>query len=118
MKEIECYEQTLKISREIGDRHSEGANLISLGLAYSNLSKQKIAIEYYEQALKISREVEYKRGEGAALVNLGLAYSALNETKKAIEFLKESLAIGKLTGDPEIISLCEQELKEIEKYNE
>lgn len=117
-KAIEYYEQALKISREIEYKYGEGATLVSLGLAYYSLNEPKIAIEYYEQALKISREIKYKRGEGAALGNLGSAYSDLGETKKAIEFLKESFAIGKLIEDSEMISLCKQKLKELERPNE
>lgn len=51
-------------------------------------------------------------------MNLGSAYIQLGDAKKAIEFLKESLAIGKSIENPKIINLCEQELKELEGFNE
>lgn len=60
-KEIDYYEQSLKISREIGDISTEGVCLGNLGLAYRNLGEPKKAIEYYDQALKIAKEIENPR---------------------------------------------------------
>ncbi|MDW5550956.1 tetratricopeptide repeat protein [Methanosarcina sp.] len=98
-KAIEYYEQALKISREIGDRRGEGADLGNLGLAYSDLGEPRKAIEYYEQALKISREIGDRRGEGADLGNLGSAYSHLGEPRKAIEYYEQALKISREIGD-------------------
>ena len=63
-KAIEYYEQALTISREIGDRRGEGADLGNLGLAYADLGETRKAIEYYEQALAIAREIGDKQNEG------------------------------------------------------
>ncbi len=96
---IEYYDQALKISREIGDRRGEGADLGNLGLAYSDLGEPRKAIEYSEQALKISREIGDRRGEGADLGSLGNAYSDLGEPRKAIEHYEQTLKILREIGD-------------------
>ncbi|NEQ46966.1 MAG: tetratricopeptide repeat protein [Leptolyngbya sp. SIOISBB] len=40
------YERSLTISREIGDRRSEGIALRNLGLAYDNLGQYQQAIDF------------------------------------------------------------------------
>jgi tetratricopeptide (TPR) repeat protein len=87
------------IAHELGDRRSEGAALVSLGNAYSNLGDVSRAIELFEQQLMIARELGDRRSEGAALGNLGTAYAALNSMNEAKDFLGRSLAIARQFGD-------------------
>jgi tetratricopeptide (TPR) repeat protein len=98
-KAIKYHEQSLAISREIGDRCGEGNALRNLGLAYAALGDAKKAIEYHEQALAISRENGDRRGEENALGNLGNAYAALGNAKKAIEYYEQSLVIAREIED-------------------
>lgn len=96
---ITYLQESLKISRQIGDRRGEGEALKSLGSAYSYLGEPKKAIEYCEQALKISRKIGDRRGEGIDLGNLGNAYSDLGELRKAIEYYEQALLISREVGD-------------------
>jgi tetratricopeptide (TPR) repeat protein len=97
-KAIEYHEQALIISREIGDRRGEGADLGNLGLAYSDLGQVEKAIEYYGQALVIAREIGDRLREGIWLGNLGIAYSDLGQVEKAIEYYKQALEIAQEIG--------------------
>jgi tetratricopeptide (TPR) repeat protein len=90
---IEYCKQALAISREIGDRRSEGNHLGNLGVAYRDLGQVERAIEHYQQALAISREIGDRRGEGNHLGNLGLAYHALGQVERAIEYAEAALRI-------------------------
>ena len=90
---IEYYEQSLKISREIGDRSGESTALRILGLAYAELGETLKAIKYYEQALKISREIGDRMGEGNALWNMSLALNEIGNRTQAIERAKSALTI-------------------------
>jgi tetratricopeptide (TPR) repeat protein len=96
---IECHEQALAISREIGDRRGAGANLGNLGNAYAALGETRRAIECHEQALAVARESGDRRNEGIHLGNLGNAYLVLGEARRAIEYLEEALAISREIGD-------------------
>ncbi|HII02044.1 TPA: tetratricopeptide repeat protein [Methanosarcinaceae archaeon] len=60
-KAIEYYEQALKISKEIGDRRGEGADLGNLGNAYSHLGEPRKAIEFLKQSLAIGKAIEDPR---------------------------------------------------------
>ncbi len=96
---IKCYEQALRINREIGDRRGEGAALGNLGVAYKNLGQPHRAIEYHEQALDIDREIGDRHGEGKDLTNLGIAYKNLGQPYRAIEYHEQALDIDREIGD-------------------
>jgi len=96
---IEFYEQHLKVAREIGDRHGEGAALGNLGNVYAALSEPRRAIELYEQVLVIDREIGDRRGESSTLVNTGNAYYSLGEPRRAIEYHEQALPIFREIGN-------------------
>jgi tetratricopeptide (TPR) repeat protein len=96
---IGWLERAVTAAREIGDRHSEGNALGSLGLAYADLGETRRAIELYDQRLVIAREIGDRRGEGSALGDLGNAYAALGEPRRAIEYHEQHLAIAREIGD-------------------
>ncbi len=98
-KAIDYYEQSLAISREIGDRSGEGGSLNNLGLTYRSLGEYRKAIEYHEQSLNISREMGNRLSEGNGLINLGNSYFSLGEYRKAIEYHEQSLVIAREIGD-------------------
>ncbi|MBI3092471.1 MAG: tetratricopeptide repeat protein [Candidatus Tectomicrobia bacterium] len=96
---IDCHEQALAISREIGDRRGEGNQLGNLGLCYQDLGEVGRAIDNYEQALAISREIGDRRVEGNALGNLGNCYQDLGEVGRAIDYHKQALASSREIRD-------------------
>ena len=98
-KAINYLQQSLEISRELGDRHGEGKSLNSLGNAYHSLGEYQRAIDYYQQSLAISRELGDRNGEAKSLNNLGSAYRYLGEYQRAIEYYQQSLAISQEIGD-------------------
>ncbi len=56
-KAIECFEQSLLLSREIEDRKSEATILNNLGSTYEKVGDLVRAVELYEDALLINREI-------------------------------------------------------------
>ncbi len=57
-KAIEYHEQSLNISREIGDRLGEGASLDSLGNAYDSLGEKEKACGLWKEAVAIFEAIE------------------------------------------------------------
>ena len=74
---LSWIQRSLEISREIGDRRCEVADLGILGLAWAALGEVRKAIEYHGQALEISREIGDRRSEGTNLGNRGNAWAFL-----------------------------------------
>ena len=55
-KAIECYEKSMGIAKEAGNRAAEGKTCLNLGLLYGTQGDVPKAIECFENCLKIARE--------------------------------------------------------------
>jgi tetratricopeptide (TPR) repeat protein len=119
-KTIEAYENSLRISRTIGDRQGEGNALGNLGLVYKDLGNYSWAIDFHQQALIISREIGDRQGEGCDLGGLGNAYYRLGNYAQSIDFNQKYLAIAREVGDRRdegiaLVNIGESQLK-LEQY--
>ena len=54
---LQCFETSLKIAREIGDRVGEGKVLGNLGTVYAGVGKEQRAAEFYSEASKVIKEI-------------------------------------------------------------
>ncbi|MFM5997759.1 MAG: tetratricopeptide repeat protein [Dolichospermum sp.] len=81
---IDFHQQSLKITREIGDVGGESASLNNLGNAYNSLGQYQTAIDFYQQSLKITREIGDVRGEANAWFNLGLVLEKVDREADAV----------------------------------
>ncbi|MDQ1262626.1 MAG: Photosystem assembly protein Ycf3 [Euryarchaeota archaeon] len=97
---IYYFDQALKISRQIGDRQGEGANLAALGRAYANLGEIRKAIEYFDQAQAIFCKIGDRRGEGNTLWIISLVFDKLGKRDKATECARAALKILEQIEDP------------------
>lgn len=57
-KAIECYERSLIIRKEVGDRRGEAIDLNNLGHLHKEQSNNSQARQYLEQALEIFQEIQ------------------------------------------------------------
>ncbi|MBD2297572.1 tetratricopeptide repeat protein [Nostoc sp. FACHB-190] len=96
---IEFHQQSLEISREIGNRNSEGLSLMNLGNAYNSQGQYQEAMDFYQQSLDIARQIGNRKAESNSLNNLGAAYNSLGQYQGAAKFFKQSLAIFQEIGD-------------------
>jgi tetratricopeptide (TPR) repeat protein len=109
---IEFHQQSLEISRKIGDRNGERSSLGNLGNAYYSLGQYQQAINFYQQSLEILREIGDRHNEAISLCNLGLAYSSLGQYQQAINFYQQSLEILREIGDRNGKAACLNNLGE------
>ena len=98
-KAIEFHQQSLSITKKIGDKESQGRSFGSLGSVYRCLGNYEKAIEFHQQSLNIAKEIGDKGSEGKAYGNLGVVYSCQCDHTKAIEFHQQSLSLAKEVGD-------------------
>ncbi len=97
-KAIEYYEKALVISREIGNRRGEGADLGNLWLAFSELGEMGKAIECYDQALEINPE------DPNVWYNKACTNSLMNKKSEALTYLKRAVEL-----DPEYKELAKSD---------
>ncbi|MDZ7397084.1 MAG: tetratricopeptide repeat protein [candidate division KSB1 bacterium] len=96
---LSYLEESLKISREIGDRQGEGTTLGNIGNIYLARGDYATALDYLQQSLKIRREIGDRQGEGATLGNIGNIYRARGDYATALYYLQQSLKILRAIGD-------------------
>ena len=106
---IGCYEKSLAIFRETGDRYGEGRTLRNLGDAYRELRRFEEAIGCYEESLAIYRESGERHGEGTTLSNLGNAYWDLGQPDRAAGYWRDAAAAMRNAGDHEEAARLEQQ---------
>jgi tetratricopeptide (TPR) repeat protein len=92
-KAMDYLDQSLDISKHLGDRRREGIALSQLGTSYRSLGDSSTAIDYYQQSFTIAKEIGDRVNEGVRLGELGITYSFLEKRNQAIESLQKSLWI-------------------------
>lgn len=92
---LACYEEALRLARQVGDRWGEGASLGNIGTCQNTLGQTERAIEYFQQSLAISREVGDRRAEATSLANLGDSYLVLGQPAEAVKHYEEALALNR-----------------------
>jgi tetratricopeptide (TPR) repeat protein len=96
---LDNYQQSLTISREIGDRSSEGIALHGLGCVYFSRGDYSNGIDYYDQSLVISREIGDRPTEFRTLDSLGNIYYLLGNYAPGIEIHQQQLAMAQEISD-------------------
>lgn len=95
----EYYEQSYKIARQIGDRTSESAGLISLGFAAGIQGDFVAARSYHEQALLIAREIGNRYLEVNTLTNLSALFCIENEGQFALQHAQQAAELAQKTSE-------------------
>ncbi len=93
-KAIEQYQESLKISEEIGDRKGGGTTLNNIGGVYYALGMYQKAIEQYQESLKIREEIGDRGGLQVVSANIGWSYRSLGEFELAFEYFKRSIDLA------------------------
>lgn len=90
-KARDCYEQSLRIFREIGEQLAVAKVLGNLANVYYQQSDWGKASDYYKQSLNVFGELKDNYGEGQTLANLGILAAQQNNEEKAMALWQEAL---------------------------
>jgi predicted ATPase len=96
---VAMFEESLALSRQLGDRHSMALALNNLGGVADLQGDFTRAAGLYEESLALRRAVGDRWGIAAALNNLGSLSRKVGEFSRATELLGESLALLRELGD-------------------
>ncbi|MFM7791819.1 MAG: tetratricopeptide repeat protein, partial [Microcystis panniformis] len=111
---IEFHQQSLAITREIGDRGSEATSYGNLGNVYDSLGEYQKAIEFYQQSLAITREIGDRGGEAVSWFNLGLTYDKLKRISEAKEAYLQSRELFQALGLAADVQKCDDKIRQLE----
>jgi len=98
-KAMEAYQESMKISKEIGDDELTADGLNNIGLIFELKGEYGKALDYLKQALIIYEILGYKRTIGIATANIGLIYSSLEEYDQSLTYHQRTLDIFKQIED-------------------
>jgi tetratricopeptide (TPR) repeat protein len=94
-----AYTESLRLWRQVGDRHGEATALNSFGTLLHVMRRADKAIDAHIRAADICREVGDRLGVCGALTNQGGALLAAGRSGEAAEVLTEAVAMYRELGD-------------------
>lgn len=98
-KALLCFEDTLRINKEIGNRQGEAASLNSIGKLNSIRGQLDEALKCMEQALKINLEIGNRKGEAVNLDFIGRLKSIQGKIDEALNYMEKALKINQEIGN-------------------
>ncbi len=97
-KAIECYNKSLKIFEEMGNKSGIATTTMNIGIIYSNREEKEKALDHYTKSLKLFEEINNKSGAGAALINIGTIYFGNKNYEMAMDYFTKSLKVKEAVG--------------------
>jgi predicted ATPase len=94
-----CYEASLELFRELGDRRGVASSINVLGVLAEIAADSARANSLYQEALVLFRELGDRVNVAKILNNLGAAAHDRGDSAQAQAFYTESLALRKALGD-------------------
>jgi serine phosphatase RsbU (regulator of sigma subunit) len=92
-KTLNLWLEAYKVSRETGDRESEGEACNQLGLIYSRLCNFPKALEFFNKGLKIREELGDENAVASSLNRIGMVCRQTKNYIGSLEFYFRSLEI-------------------------
>jgi DNA-binding SARP family transcriptional activator len=96
---VRCFQQALKLCREIGDSRGETRAANNVANAYLELGRFGQALVAAQESLPVQRQAGNRYGEGIAFGILGRACCELGRFADAVEYLVQALAVVRDLGD-------------------
>jgi CHAT domain-containing protein/Tfp pilus assembly protein PilF len=94
LKAIDYLEESLELSRKLGDINNEFYVLNNLGMIFIDLKKYSNALEYFSAGFNKAKNIKYSAMDGMTLTNMGLACFNLGDYEKSIKYYKEAIDIA------------------------
>lgn len=101
---INYYNQSLKLSQEIGDMIGVSHSYVNIGYIYASKGDVETSLSYFLKGLKIQETLGDKKGLGIALNNVGSIYDNQGDIPKALQYYHRSLKLREQIGDKDGIA--------------
>jgi tetratricopeptide (TPR) repeat protein len=88
-------QESLSVSRQIGNRIKEANSLCYAGLNYEIMGDYQLALQYLQNGLVIANEIPDQKIKYRILEYLGITYGSLGEHQLAIEVFNQSLELAR-----------------------
>ena len=105
-KALECYGQSLTISKRLKDLLWIATNLNNIGLVHYGQGNLDSCIRYYKKGLQIFTEIGDQLDISTALSNIGIAYSTQGSIDEALKYFQKSMKISENINNKKGIAVC------------
>ena len=105
-KALGCYQKTIKIDEEIGDKQGIAGVTGNMGSIYVYESDYPKALEYDFKALKIFEEIGNKQGMTNSILSIGIVYHDQGDYPKTLEYDFKALRMCEEIGDKEGVAIA------------
>ena len=113
---LEFYNESLKISTEIGDEMGITVRLNNIGVIYKNQGELSLALDYYNNSLKLGKKLGYKHEIAESLNNIGVIHLYQGEISIALEYYLKSLEIREELGNKNGIAISLSNIGTVHKH--
>lgn len=96
---IPLYQESLAISRAIGNATGTAISLYNLGWAATGQGDYRAAARHFQESLTLYRSIEHHDGIAHALDSLGMTHFYLGGYTESEQYFQDSLTIFKDLGD-------------------
>ena len=93
LKAQEAVEESIALSRKLGDQESEAYRLSQLGTVYSDWQKPKEAQKAYEQALPLFQKLQFRSDEAQTLALLASSQRRQGNLDPALKHIEAAIDI-------------------------
>ena len=105
-----CFENSLKLQKEIENKEGIAYALGGIGATYQDLGKTDKALSYHLQAADMQKQIKDERGLTYTLIYIAQAYRDNGDLKKALDYYNESLNISERIGNKQGIAFATNDL--------
>lgn len=99
--EIEqAFMDSLWLSKEIGERTGEGANLGNLGQVYGEFGQLDKSFDYLKQAEKCLQEIGFRFGQLHTFANIARMAKILGNIPQAVQYVEKGLELSRDIEEP------------------
>lgn len=93
LQAISCFEECLKITKELKDKGREAAIVSNIALVYSELNMFEKAIDYHLEALKIRENRKDTLAISLSYNNLAMTYHYKSDYSTALKYYKKAIEV-------------------------
>jgi len=111
---MKLFNESLKISRQIGDRRSTARTLHNMAMIHDKKRDYDQAMKLYNESLEISRQIGDQSMTATTLNCMGMIYARKEDHDQAMKLYNESLEISRQIGDQQGETLNSLSMKLIE----
>jgi len=103
-KSLDCFNNSLKLFKEIDDKKGVAKSLSHLGNIYGRQDEYSKSIKAYAQSINLRKEINDKSPLAATLNNAARIYSTLGYNSRALDYFVQALKINEELGNKQWVA--------------